>query len=316
MKAFRCYPSMAVICCVLLAACGSSDSDRQTASRKARPTTGGYKIGEPYKIGGVYYYPAENYGYAETGIASWYGPKFNGRLTANGERFDMNMLSAAHRTLPLPSMVRVTNLENGRTLAIRINDRGPFARGRIIDLSRRAAQLLGFSGRGTARVRVEIMARESRRMAMLAKRFDMRDGERILASATSPAPLTVEPLPAPGQPASRAVNVQEKIVDYRRVDVRSAPPPDFKSAEAVVEYRPVHPTSLYIQAGAFVEYTNAARLRTELERYARARVTEAVVGNQRYFRVRLGPLSEVESADRLLDQVVASGYPQARLIVD
>ena len=94
------------------------------------PTPGRYKVGDPYQINGVWYYPKVDYDYRETGIASWYGPKFDGGQTANGEVFDMNGISAAHRTLPLPSIVRVTNLENGRSLKVRVNDRGPFARGR------------------------------------------------------------------------------------------------------------------------------------------------------------------------------------------
>lgn len=121
------------------------------------PPPGEQKIGRPYQIGGVWYYPEVNNDYDETGIASWYGPQFHGRPTANGERFDMNKVTAAHPTLPLPSRVRVTNLENGRSLVVRVNDRGPFARGRIIDLSRRSAQLLGFQGQGTTRVRVQLV---------------------------------------------------------------------------------------------------------------------------------------------------------------
>ena len=103
-----------------------------------------YKVGDPYKIQGIWYYPAEDYEYEETGIASWYGAQFHGRRTANGGIYDMNALTAAHRTLPMPSYVRVTNLENGRSLILKVNDRGPFARNRIIDISRRGSQLLGF----------------------------------------------------------------------------------------------------------------------------------------------------------------------------
>ncbi len=132
---------------------------------------GGYKVGDPYQINGTWYYPAEDYGYSETGIASFYGGEskgtnFHGRNTANGELYDMNSLTAAHQTLPMPSLVRVTNLENGRSLVLRVNDRGPFVRGRIIDVSRRSAQLLGFDGQGTARVRVEMLADESRTLKM------------------------------------------------------------------------------------------------------------------------------------------------------
>lgn len=138
-----------------------------------------YKIGPPYTIGGRVYRPAVDYGYVETGTASWYGPKFHGKKTANGEIFDMNAVSAAHRTLPMPSLVRVTNLDNGRVLEARVNDRGPFAKERIIDMSRAAARRLGFERQGTARVRVEILAEESRRMAAAA-------GEGAVSAAVDP----------------------------------------------------------------------------------------------------------------------------------
>ena len=121
-----------------------------------------YKIGKPYKIRGQWYYPAEDYSYSEIGTASWYGEDFHTKYTANGEVYNMHTLTAAHRTLPLPSIVRVTNLENGRSLVLRVNDRGPFAKNRIIDISKHGAQLLGFQNQGTAKVRVEIMAEESK----------------------------------------------------------------------------------------------------------------------------------------------------------
>ena len=105
-----------------------------------------YKIGNPYQVDGVWYYPSEDFNYSETGIASWYGDEFAGRSTASGETFDPNQITAAHRTLPMPSIVRITNLDNGRALAVRINDRGPFAHGRIIDVTPAAAQKLGFDG--------------------------------------------------------------------------------------------------------------------------------------------------------------------------
>lgn len=127
----------------LLAACAGSP-----------PPSAGYKLGKPYTIGGRTYVPTDERDYRETGVASWYGPGFAGKRTANGEIFDPNELTAAHRTLPLPSFVEVTNAQNGRTIVVRVNDRGPFARDRIIDLSRRAAQLLGFESSGIARVQV------------------------------------------------------------------------------------------------------------------------------------------------------------------
>src|SRR5882672_1868927 len=124
-----------------LASCAEHGPKAPTQQQATNP---GYKVGKPYLIDGVWYYPAVDHNYAETGIASWYGPDFHGLATANGETYDMNALTAAHRTLPMPSMVRVTNLDNGRQIALRVNDRGPFVNNRIIDVSRRAAQLLGF----------------------------------------------------------------------------------------------------------------------------------------------------------------------------
>ena len=129
-----------------------------TAAKKARDDgtqQGAYKVGKPYQINGVWYYPGENYEYDETGIASWYGPQFHGKLTANGEVYDMNDVTAAHRTLPLPSYVRVTNLSNGRSVVVRVNDRGPFKGNRIIDLSRTAAAKLDMLRDGTAMVEVQ-----------------------------------------------------------------------------------------------------------------------------------------------------------------
>ena len=123
---------------------------------------GVYKVGNPYQIMGRWYYPKEDYHYSEVGTASWYGDDFHAKRTANGEKYDMHTLTAAHRTLPLPSIVKVTNLENGRSLVVRVNDRGPYAKDRIIDLSKRAAQLLGYQVKGTTKVRVEIMAEESK----------------------------------------------------------------------------------------------------------------------------------------------------------
>ena len=106
---------------------------------------GVYKVGNPYQIMGRWYYPKEDYHYSEVGMASWYGDDFHAKRTANGEKYDMNTLTAAHRTLPLPSIVKVTNLENGRSLVVRVNDRGPYVKDRIIDLSKRSAQLFAFT---------------------------------------------------------------------------------------------------------------------------------------------------------------------------
>ncbi|MBQ9235864.1 MAG: septal ring lytic transglycosylase RlpA family protein [Alphaproteobacteria bacterium] len=121
-----------------------------------------YKVGNPYQVKGKWYYPKEDYSYSEVGVASWYGEDFHAKRTANGEKYDMNALTAAHRTLPLPSIVKVTNLQNGRSLVLRVNDRGPYASNRILDVSKRAAGLLGFQTQGTTKVRVEVLEKESK----------------------------------------------------------------------------------------------------------------------------------------------------------
>jgi rare lipoprotein A len=133
---------------------GVSASPRVTAGSDVPKGGGDYKVGRPYKVAGRWYVPREVAIYDRTGVASWYGSAFHGRRTANGEVFDMGALTAGHPTLPLPSYAYVTNLQNGRTIMVRVNDRGPYVNDRIIDLSWRSAKELGFAARGLARVRV------------------------------------------------------------------------------------------------------------------------------------------------------------------
>ena len=144
-----------------LAACSSAPGPRTTSRMPENDTlpTGSQgvkrKVGNPYKVAGVWYYPKEEPYYDEVGYASWYGRDFHGKKTANGEIYNMNSLTAAHKTLPMPSYVKVTNLENNRSIVLRVNDRGPFVAGRLIDVSRRGAQLLGFQKQGVTRVRIQ-----------------------------------------------------------------------------------------------------------------------------------------------------------------
>ena len=131
-----------------LAACASVRPDAPVG-----PTAQGARVGRPYQVNGVWYTPREQPDYDQVGVASWYGDVFQGRPTASGEIFDMDAVTGAHTTLPLPSIVEVTNLDNGRRLRVRVNDRGPFVGDRIIDLSREAARELGYDRQGLARVR-------------------------------------------------------------------------------------------------------------------------------------------------------------------
>jgi rare lipoprotein A len=229
------------VMCLLLAHCSNSRFDSQygvSASPRVVdpgepvPKGGGtYRIGTPYAVRGRVYVPQYDPHYKAVGLASWYGDDFYGRYTANGEVFDSNSISAAHPTMPLPSYARVTNLTNGRSLIVRVNDRGPYSGNRIIDLSMRAAKLLGFMDRGTAMVKVEYVGRAPLRgsddrvlaetlrdnqPAPLPGRIKLAEGPvfpspppppsgTVLASASGRYPLPDPPPPDPG-PNSEATS--------------------------------------------------------------------------------------------------------------
>jgi rare lipoprotein A len=179
--------------CLLLGNCSNSVDPRYGVSPSPRvvddgnpvPKGGGvYRVGSPYVVAGRTYVPQYDPNYQATGLASWYGDDFHGRQTANGEIFDLNAITAAHPTLPMPSYVRVTNLANGRSIIVRVNDRGPFHGNRIIDVSVRTAQLLGFQGNGVAWVRVEYVGRAP---------LEGSDDRMLVATLRQD-----EPAPAPG----------------------------------------------------------------------------------------------------------------------
>ena len=308
---------------VTLGACSETQLLIHTAKKVSNAedaARGTYKVGNPYQINGIWYYPGEDYEYDETGIASWYGPNFHGKDTANGEVYDMNDLTAAHRTLPMPSYVRVTNLENGRSVVLKINDRGPFAQGRILDASRRSAQLLGFEQKGTARVRVQIMADESRAVAAR-----LRSGT-MLASVGTPITSPAFPketvsseaiLPPPGgamtaPAATPAPLPRPALAAVPRQAVLAPPPP----TPGEVTVHPVGPTSIYVQAGAFAMFDNANRVRANLARIGNVNLTSAMVNGKDIYRVRIGPILDVDQADKLLEWVIQAGYAGARIVVD
>lgn len=299
---------------LVLTACAETEflvhTAKQVRGSETSGSDGRYKIGAPYQIRGVWYYPAEDYEYSETGIASWYGPNFHGKKTANGEIYNQNDLTAAHRTLPLPSAVRVTNLENGRSLVLRINDRGPFARGRIIDVSRRGAQLLGFERNGVAKVRVDVLPEESRQLKLAA----INDGGAQVQVAASPRESVVsQPLPSPQRPGA-----QQTAPAPTPAPVRSAtlPPPVEPVLSENVAVLPVSPTGIYVQAGAFSRLENALRMRDQLFEMGPTQISRFAVSGTEVYRVRIGPLADVELADATLARVVGAGVNEAQLIVE
>lgn len=307
----------AALCCgLLLAGCAETELIANTAKTMQEPVeptpAGRYKVGNPYQIAGQWYYPAEDYEYVETGIASWYGPGFHAKKTANGEVYNQNALTAAHRTLPLPSAVRVTNLENGRALVLRINDRGPFARGRIIDISHHGAQLLGFVKQGTAKVRVEILADDSQKLKLAALNGPQSGEPQVQIAAAPREAVSARALPAPaGSPPTPVSDVPLRSVSASRL---SAPQPPALSDE--VSVLPVSPTGIYVQAGAFGKLENALRLRDRLYTIGQTQISRFPVGEAEVFRVRIGPLDSVADADATLSQVLGAGVREARLVVE
>ena len=320
---------------IVLAGCAETELLVHTAKTAKSTQTdtkskGYYKVGNAYQIQGVWYYPKEEWDYRETGIASWYGPGFHGKNTANGEVFDENALTAAHRTLPMPSIVRVTNLDNGRSIVVRVNDRGPFAHGRIIDMSRRSAQLLGFMGKGTAKVRVELMEPES-----LRERAEAR-GEQYQPSPDPKLPTAPPPSAAPSGSVQVAVlnapsGARTSTVAARPIASPSTtlaamptvtPTEAARAAKAstpppVVSNTRPEATQIYIQAGSFEDADNARRLTGRLgTAFQGAHVKSAEVSGKTFYRVRIGPITDVDNADRMLERVIVAGYPGSRIVLD
>ena len=299
----------------LLAGCSGSEKISPSAGTVGK---GLYKVGKPYQVDGIWYYPKQDLSYDETGIASWYGEQFHGHYTANGEVFDLNGLTAAHHTLPMPSIVQVTNLENGRTLTLRVNDRGPFAGARIIDVSRQAAQLLGFERNGTAKVRVRVLEAETMQAQAVARHNGVEEvpgGPVEVAQAAPRTAVDAQPLaPLPGTHVAPAPQTASIVpVKASAPDIVPVDPP----LTGKVTIGAAHPNAqIYIQAGAFAQMDNASRVRQRIAGIGSANITAVRINGNNLFRVRLGPVASVDDADKLLQRVLATGLPDARIVVD
>ncbi len=305
----------ALLSLALVAAGCASRAPQQAATPQVKvPPTGIYKVGNPYQQDGVWYYPQEEPDYDETGVASWYGAEFHGRRTANGEIFHAGSLTAAHRTLPMPVNVRVTNLSNGRSLMLRVNDRGPFSRGRIIDVSDRAAELLGFKNQGTARVRVTYMGRAP----LGGSGGDFGDDTPPeIARAVPAAPAAKVDMAALDiVPGAVAAPVQSNELPSLRPASPAAPAPSEEVTGQLTQFEVPKVTHLYVQAGAFSSYDNAVRMRTRLGSAGGVRIAPLTRGGQTLHRVRLGPYDDLSSADAALARVISLGINDAKIVVD
>lgn len=294
--------------------------------------SGNFKVGKPYTIDGKTYVPEERYNHSETGIASWYGPGFHGKHTANGEMYNSGELTAAHRTLQMPSLARVTNLENGRSIVVRINDRGPFSRGRVMDVSERAAELLGFKNKGTARIKIDVLADESRQIASASKAGKNVKGYEVALNSRATdtradAPVTaVTSEPVPGPAGGTTISSVETT---GRLPEDEHPPPWRESSnirghmtngvfypDQTVSMKAISPTDLFIQVGAFADSANAQNAEARIKNLGNAFVMPVQSGGQQLYRVRIGPVATVDQADILLNRVVDTGFQNAILVVD
>ncbi len=286
------------------------------------PFGGGRRhVGKPYQVAGRWFTPHEDEDYDKKGTASVYGEAFHKRQTSNGEWFDMNRLTAAHPTLPLPSYVRVTNLENGKQVVVRVNDRGPFVGTRVIDLSKKTAEVLDFKNKGKAPVRVQYIGpapiNDKGAKHLVAMNLENKRGTslgRMIAAAdrrqggVSDSDVMV----AEAKPAKKAKPPQPKFetVAYETpapepvVAAETAEQPDASGVE----------TNFFIQLGSFTDPENAARARDTFASVWPVQFIELLGAAGPVYRVRLGPIASEADAQTALENAYAAGYGDARLV--
>jgi len=254
-----------------------------------------YKIGKKYSVGGKYYYPKKDLYYNKTGIASWYGPKFHGKLTANGEIYNQYALTAAHKTLPLPSAVKVTNLKNNKSIVLRINDRGPFVNDRIIDLSSKAADILDLKREGTGLVRVQILKDKSLYLEKLAKQGsfpeinDLKETE--LPNITIPSKVAVKIKDTKNQ------KIVTKKINYNLKNLNK-------------EYK------IYIKLASFSSKKNAEIMKKKVSYIDKVKIYKIYKSNKTLYQVKAGPFLSVEKVDQLHSLLLQKGMQGAKIIIE
>lgn len=305
-----------------LVACATPRYPSHASGTTSKPgaAPGVRKVGKPYQVGGIWYVPQEDPSYDRRGIASWYGDAFHLKATANGEVFDMNTVSAAHTTLPLPSMVEVTNLENGRKLVVRVNDRGPFVDNRIIDLSREAAIQLGFHRAGLANVRVRYVGP--------APLLGPADGLRT--ASAKPLPTRAAGLPTMAVASAGAIapaaEPPPRLAVARLEPVSSQPLPPITGSE--ISSASLYPTpaanplamaqapaaGLRIQAGAYSSQVNAQRAVAQLSSAGSASIETVQRDGMMLYRVVMPAPADEAAAYALRDRVAGIGFAEARVV--
>ncbi|MCM1323902.1 MAG: septal ring lytic transglycosylase RlpA family protein [Acetobacter sp.] len=284
---------------LLLAGCASEPQEfayqNLPEEVKAIKADGGfYKVGNPYTVLGQSYTPKEDYSYSEIGMASWYGDDFHNKRTANGETYNMRAITAAHRTLPLPSIVKVTNLENGKSIIARVNDRGPYVKNRIIDVSQKGAELLGYKNKGIAKVKVEILADESRALkeAMLSKDNSSKTYASALKTGTAQTMQT-----------AAATSAMKYEISAK------APTVNNSQNKVVAERGP-----FFVQVGAFSDYEKAKQIASSMQRFGNVSIYEAYLSKDGVYRVRLGAYQSRDEALQILDRVLDYGHADVTIV--
>ena len=245
-----------------------------------------YKVEEPYEIKGVWYFPAEQTSYSEKGLASWYMPVGDSALTANGEVYDSNLLTARHKTLPLPSLVKITNLENGKEIIARVNDRGPMVNNRLMDVSQEAARQLGMPSSGTVLVQVELLPEESKALR-----------DKLVSEG-------------------RVYQTQQKVV--KEASLEEAPVLNQKPIYKKVEENSVQETVVLngpkVRLGAFGDVNNATRLKNKLAMDIPVQTSTVTKNGRTLTIVEAGPFSTQAEAQRALMSLKAKGYMDAFIV--
>ncbi|NNE41037.1 MAG: septal ring lytic transglycosylase RlpA family protein [Marinicaulis sp.] len=272
-----------------------------------------YKVGKPYKVNGKWYRPAIDDNYNKVGMASWYGKQFHGRQTANGEIFDMNKMTAAHPTLPMPSLVEVTNLKNGRQIVVRVNDRGPFAHNRIIDLSRAAARRLGFEMNGVAKVRVKFIGPAGLGDRPPSGRWR---AARISPATPSPAPWRAPaPTPEPAENESRSADITSILREVEDSPALTPGGEEIALAPADRKSRETLSVLYVIRVAALASLANIDILERQLSSIGPLRISrQDQPGGNYFYRISMGPFYDAASADLALGSVRDAGYPDAALV--
>lgn len=327
-----------------------SSNPNLTPQQSSSKNVGYYKVEAPYSIEGTFYTPKEDYSYQETGVASWYDADFHNSITANGEYYSSHAATAAHKTLPLPSMVRVTNLQNGRTLNLRVNDRGPFSNDKIISVSKYAAQLLGFEEQGTTQVKVEILANESKQLkeellSETSNKNDLFDLEKKVLN--SPQNIHVKNIDekitsdnsddSMNVPLVNSTETKKEVNKYNDWDKDEQP----KVKQSIIQKQKTTEKKIvvskktqggnsvtasankqklelkpgyYVQVGAFGNEDKAENVRRKVSKYGSTIIIPITVNNKKLYRVRLGPTNAKEALNIIDNVKKETEFSDARLV--